>query len=71
MEFSLDSVATLQHKGFSVEPSRGVVERGQTKTITISWVPPADFDVGARGLRPRALPHPAAEGAAAGRGPAG
>ncbi|XP_058516983.1 cilia- and flagella-associated protein 74 [Ochotona princeps] len=44
VEFSLDSVAALQHKGFSVEPSRGMVERGQTKTITISWVPPADFD---------------------------
>lgn len=23
------------------------MERGQTKTISISWVPPADFDVGA------------------------
>ncbi|XP_053433112.1 cilia- and flagella-associated protein 74 [Nycticebus coucang] len=44
VEFSLDSVSSLQHKGFSVEPSRGSVERGQTKTISISWVPPADFD---------------------------
>lgn len=44
VEFSLDSVAALQHKGFSIEPSRGVVERGQTKTISVSWVPPADFD---------------------------
>ncbi|XP_050641690.1 cilia- and flagella-associated protein 74 isoform X2 [Macaca thibetana thibetana] len=44
VEFSLDSVTSLQHKGFSIEPSRGSVERGQTKTITISWVPPADFD---------------------------
>ncbi|XP_062049239.1 LOW QUALITY PROTEIN: cilia- and flagella-associated protein 74 [Lepus europaeus] len=44
VEFSLDSVTALQHKGFSIEPSRGVVERGQTKTISISWVPPADFD---------------------------
>ncbi|KAF6107975.1 cilia and flagella associated protein 74 [Phyllostomus discolor] len=44
VEFSLDGVASLQHRGFTVEPPRGVVERGQTKTISISWVPPADFD---------------------------
>ncbi|XP_008582098.1 PREDICTED: uncharacterized protein KIAA1751 [Galeopterus variegatus] len=44
VEFSLDSLPSLQHKGFSIEPSRGSVERGQTKTISISWVPPADFD---------------------------
>nr|XP_048272770.1 cilia- and flagella-associated protein 74 isoform X3 [Myodes glareolus] len=44
VEFSLDGVTWLQHKGFSIEPSRASVERGQTKTISISWVPPADFD---------------------------
>ncbi|XP_054439712.1 cilia- and flagella-associated protein 74 [Pteronotus mesoamericanus] len=44
VEFSLDSVAALQHKGFTLDPPRGTVERGQTKTISISWVPPADFD---------------------------
>ncbi|KAM5320183.1 cilia- and flagella-associated protein 74 isoform 2-T2 [Glossophaga mutica] len=44
VEFSLESVASLQHRGFTIEPPRGVVERGQTKTISISWVPPADFD---------------------------
>ncbi|XP_077881156.1 cilia- and flagella-associated protein 74 isoform X2 [Ictidomys tridecemlineatus] len=44
VEFSLDSVPWLQHKGFSIEPSKGMVERGQTKTISISWVPPTDFD---------------------------
>ncbi|XP_076421961.1 cilia- and flagella-associated protein 74 isoform X20 [Peromyscus maniculatus bairdii] len=44
VEFSLDSIPWLQHKGFTIEPSRGSVERGQTKTISISWVPPADFD---------------------------
>ncbi|KAM4872900.1 cilia- and flagella-associated protein 74 [Thomomys bottae] len=43
-EFAFDSLTWLQHKGFSIEPSRGSVERGQTKTISISWVPPADFD---------------------------
>ncbi|KAF5924749.1 hypothetical protein HPG69_016714 [Diceros bicornis minor] len=45
VEFSLDSIASLQHKGFTIEPSRGFVERGQTKTISISWTPPADFDL--------------------------
>ncbi|XP_049733597.1 cilia- and flagella-associated protein 74 isoform X1 [Elephas maximus indicus] len=44
VEFSLDSVSALQHKGFTVEPSRGFVERGQTKTINIAWMPTADFD---------------------------
>jgi hypothetical protein len=49
VEFSLDSITLLQHKGFSIEPTRGSVERGQTKTISISWMPPTDFDVGAGG----------------------
>ncbi|XP_030619822.1 cilia- and flagella-associated protein 74 [Delphinapterus leucas] len=44
VEFSLDSVVSLQHKGFTIEPSKGFVERGQTKTISISWMPPIDFD---------------------------
>nr|KAF6294232.1 cilia and flagella associated protein 74 [Pipistrellus kuhlii] len=44
VEFSLDSLAALQHKGFTIEPSKGSVERGQTRTLNISWVPPADFD---------------------------
>ncbi|XP_006161420.1 cilia- and flagella-associated protein 74 [Tupaia chinensis] len=44
VEFSLDSITSLQHKGFSIEPSKGFVERGQTKTISISWLPPSDFD---------------------------
>ncbi|XP_007449036.1 PREDICTED: uncharacterized protein LOC103080454 [Lipotes vexillifer] len=47
VEFSLDSIASLQHKGFTIEPSKGFVERGQTKAISISWMPPIDFDVGA------------------------
>ncbi|XP_055984311.1 cilia- and flagella-associated protein 74 [Sorex fumeus] len=44
VDFSLDSVSSLQHKGFTVEPTKGFVERGQTKTISISWVPPPNFD---------------------------
>lgn len=74
VEFSLEGGTALQHKGFTIEPSRGSVERGQTKTISISWMPPADFDVGAtdsgqEGLqRPKArrdgAPAPPREGAA-------
>ncbi|XP_072464667.1 cilia- and flagella-associated protein 74 isoform X1 [Notamacropus eugenii] len=44
IEFNLDNIHLLQHKGFTVEPFRGIVERGQTKTINVSWVPTADFD---------------------------
>ncbi|XP_036724865.1 cilia- and flagella-associated protein 74 [Balaenoptera musculus] len=44
VEFSLDGIASLQHKGFTIEPSKGFVERGQTKTISTSWMPPIDFD---------------------------
>ncbi|XP_023555348.1 cilia- and flagella-associated protein 74 isoform X2 [Octodon degus] len=43
-EFSLDGITWLQHRGFSIEPARGFLDRGQTKTINVSWVPPADFD---------------------------
>lgn len=42
----MDNIAALQHKGFTIEPSKGSVERGQTKAISISWTP-IDFDVGA------------------------
>lgn len=64
VEFSLDSATSLQHKGFTIEPCRGFVERGQTKTISIAWLPPADFDVGATDSgqgtlgRMMPLPHP-------------
>ncbi|KAJ1074301.1 hypothetical protein K5549_000996 [Capra hircus] len=44
VEFSMDNIAALQHKGFTIEPSKGSVERGQTKAISISWTPPIDFD---------------------------
>ncbi|XP_074074808.1 cilia- and flagella-associated protein 74 [Macrotis lagotis] len=43
IEFSLDNIH-LQDKGFTVEPSKGIVDRGQTKTINVSWVPMPDFD---------------------------
>ncbi|XP_009869844.1 PREDICTED: uncharacterized protein CFAP74 [Apaloderma vittatum] len=43
VEFSLDDLPLLRQKGFSVEPAKGTVERGQVKAISVSWVPPADF----------------------------
>ncbi|XP_034609132.1 cilia- and flagella-associated protein 74 isoform X6 [Trachemys scripta elegans] len=44
VEFSLDSLPVLQQKGFTIEPVKGTVDRGQIKCISVSWVPPADFD---------------------------
>ncbi|XP_006016305.1 cilia- and flagella-associated protein 74 isoform X2 [Alligator sinensis] len=44
VEFSLDGLALLQQKGFTVEPIKGTVDHGQTKCISVSWVPPTDFD---------------------------
>ncbi|NXN70066.1 CFA74 protein, partial [Himantopus himantopus] len=45
VEFSFDSLPLLQQKGFTIEPVKGTVERGQVKRIGVSWVPPADFRV--------------------------
>ncbi|EMP25962.1 hypothetical protein UY3_16959 [Chelonia mydas] len=45
VEFSLDNLPLLQQKGFTIEPVKGTVDRGQIKCISVSWVPPADFDV--------------------------
>ncbi|KAJ6658821.1 hypothetical protein lerEdw1_019743 [Lerista edwardsae] len=44
IEFNWESLQLLQLKGFTVDPVKGAVERGQTKTISISWVPPAGSD---------------------------
>nr|XP_060615102.1 cilia- and flagella-associated protein 74 [Anolis sagrei ordinatus] len=44
VEFSWESLQILQLKGFTVDPVKGTVERGQTKVISVSWVPPAGSD---------------------------
>ncbi|XP_013912158.1 PREDICTED: cilia- and flagella-associated protein 74 [Thamnophis sirtalis] len=44
VEFTWESLQVLQLKGFSVDPVKGMVERGQTKSIIVSWVPPAGSD---------------------------
>ncbi|XP_062247115.1 cilia- and flagella-associated protein 74 [Platichthys flesus] len=38
-EFYLDNVASLQQQGFSIEPSKGTVEAGHTRTIKVTWIP--------------------------------
>ncbi|CAI5782811.1 Cilia and flagella associated protein 74 [Podarcis lilfordi] len=41
VEFNWENMQLLQLKGFTVDPVKGSVERGQTKPINVSWVPPA------------------------------
>ncbi|XP_067167291.1 cilia- and flagella-associated protein 74 isoform X3 [Apteryx mantelli] len=43
VEFSFDNLPLLQQKGFTIESTKGTVDRGQVKCISVSWVPPADF----------------------------
>ncbi|XP_019906907.2 cilia- and flagella-associated protein 74 [Esox lucius] len=45
VEFSWEGLRTLQQKGFSVEPTRGIIDAGHRCTITVIWTPP-------RGLKP-------------------
>ncbi|XP_056449584.1 cilia- and flagella-associated protein 74 [Gadus chalcogrammus] len=40
-EFHWDGLTALQQRGFSIEPSRGTVEPGHTRVITVSWTPPS------------------------------
>ncbi|XP_019132344.2 cilia- and flagella-associated protein 74 isoform X3 [Larimichthys crocea] len=42
-EFLWDNVASLQQQGFSVEPSKGTVEPGHKRTITVTWTPPSGY----------------------------
>ncbi|NXL95112.1 CFA74 protein, partial [Alectura lathami] len=44
VEFSFDNLSVLQEKGFTIESVKGTVDPGQVKCISVSWVPPADFD---------------------------
>ncbi|XP_060737594.1 cilia- and flagella-associated protein 74 [Tachysurus vachellii] len=40
-EFSWENIAGLQQHGFSVDPTKGSVDAGHRRTITITWTPPA------------------------------
>ncbi|XP_044067515.1 cilia- and flagella-associated protein 74 isoform X4 [Siniperca chuatsi] len=42
-EFLWDNVASLQQQGFSVEPSKGSVEPGHKRTITVTWSPHSGY----------------------------
>ncbi|KAM4652117.1 cilia- and flagella-associated protein 74 [Discoglossus pictus] len=44
IEFSWDNVQQLQQKGFTIEPVKAVVDLGQRKSVSVSWVPPAGYD---------------------------
>ncbi|XP_019718484.1 cilia- and flagella-associated protein 74 [Hippocampus comes] len=38
-DFNWDNMASLQQKGFNVEPSKGNVEAGNRRTIKLTWIP--------------------------------
>ncbi|XP_026780950.3 cilia- and flagella-associated protein 74 [Pangasianodon hypophthalmus] len=40
-EFLWENVAGLQQHGFSVEPTKGSVDAGHRRAITVTWTPPA------------------------------
>lgn len=44
-EFLWDNVASLQQQGFNVEPSKGIVEAGHKRTITVTWTPHTGYKV--------------------------
>ncbi|XP_037391877.1 cilia- and flagella-associated protein 74 isoform X2 [Pygocentrus nattereri] len=41
VEFLWEDVAALQQHGFSVDPTKGSVDAGHRRTITVTWTPPA------------------------------
>ncbi|XP_045912230.1 cilia- and flagella-associated protein 74 isoform X3 [Micropterus dolomieu] len=43
VEFHWDNVGSLQQQGFSVEPSKGTVEAGHKRTITVTWTPQSGY----------------------------
>ncbi|KAJ8016665.1 hypothetical protein DPEC_G00009600 [Dallia pectoralis] len=43
VEFSWEGLQSLQQKGFSVEPTKGIIDAGHRCTITVIWTPPMGF----------------------------
>ncbi|NWI19936.1 CFA74 protein, partial [Crypturellus soui] len=43
VDFSFENLPLLQQRGFTLDAPKGTVDRGQVKCISVSWVPPADF----------------------------
>lgn len=44
-EFYWDNVASIQQLGFTVEPSKGVVNPGHKCTVTVTWSPQSGYTV--------------------------
>ncbi|KAK5894290.1 hypothetical protein CesoFtcFv8_010998 [Champsocephalus esox] len=42
-EFHWENVVSLQQQGFTVEPSKGTVETGHKRTVTITWSPHSGY----------------------------
>ncbi|KAI9531117.1 hypothetical protein NQZ68_000612 [Dissostichus eleginoides] len=42
-EFHWENVTSLQQQGFTVEPSKGTVETGHKRTVTITWSPHSGY----------------------------
>ncbi|KAK7884358.1 hypothetical protein WMY93_027481 [Mugilogobius chulae] len=42
-EFVWDNVGSVQQQGFNIEPSRGAVEQGSSRTVTVTWTPPRGY----------------------------
>ncbi|XP_050178146.1 cilia- and flagella-associated protein 74 isoform X2 [Myiozetetes cayanensis] len=45
VEFSLASLAELERAGIALEEARGALDRGQERSVRVSWAPPADLQV--------------------------
>ncbi|XP_051894977.1 LOW QUALITY PROTEIN: cilia- and flagella-associated protein 74 [Pristis pectinata] len=44
VEFIIDNPQAVHVKGFTIDPIRGVLEAGNTRTITVRWTPPSGHD---------------------------
>ncbi|CAH2319986.1 Hypothetical predicted protein [Pelobates cultripes] len=44
VEFSWENTQLLQQKGFTIDPIKSAVDSGHHKTVSIRWVPPAQYD---------------------------
>ncbi|XP_006819212.1 cilia- and flagella-associated protein 74-like [Saccoglossus kowalevskii] len=43
-EFAFDNVNAIAVQGFQIDTQKGMVEAGATKSVTITWIPPAGHD---------------------------
>ncbi|NXK36200.1 CFA74 protein, partial [Piprites chloris] len=45
VQFSLDSLPELERAGIALEEPRGALDRGQERSVRVSWAPPAELQV--------------------------